>query len=104
MYLALDIQYAAVHGEGFLMSGELAEKLLHVIEPIQLGYGATVRAFSDPQVPRLTSARSSPSLEPSTGVSNGVDTAVTKVIPDTPSALSQPRSLGPRYSSQLKLA
>lgn len=43
VYLAFDIQYAAVHGEGILMSGELAEKLLHVIEPIQLGYGASVQ-------------------------------------------------------------
>jgi hypothetical protein len=44
VYLALDIQYAALHGEGFILSGDTAEKLLHVIEPIQLGYGATVRS------------------------------------------------------------
>lgn len=44
--LALDIQYSAMHGQGFLLSGEVAEKLLHVIEPIQLGYGATVGDFS----------------------------------------------------------
>ena len=42
VYLSFDIQYAAHHGQGFLMSGELAESLLHIIEPIQLGYGASV--------------------------------------------------------------
>jgi hypothetical protein len=43
VYLSFDIQYAANHGQGFLLSGETAEALLHVIEPIQLGYGASVR-------------------------------------------------------------
>jgi hypothetical protein len=43
VYLSFDIQYAATHGQGFFMSGELAESLLHIIEPIQLGYGASVR-------------------------------------------------------------
>ena len=42
VYLSFDIQYAATHGQGFFMSGELAESLLHIIEPIQLGYGASV--------------------------------------------------------------
>ena len=42
VYLSFDIQYAAHHGQGFLMSGEVAESLLHIIEPIQLGYGASV--------------------------------------------------------------
>ena len=40
--LAVDIQYSAVHGQGLFMSGEVAEQLLHLIEPIQLGYGASV--------------------------------------------------------------
>lgn len=43
VYLSFDIQYAASTGQGFLMSGETAEALLHIIEPIQLGYGASVR-------------------------------------------------------------
>lgn len=43
VYLSFDIQYAATHGQGFFMSGEMAETLLHIIEPIQLGYGASVR-------------------------------------------------------------
>lgn len=42
VYLAFDIQYAANTGAGFILSGEVAEQLLHILEPIQLGYGATV--------------------------------------------------------------
>jgi len=42
VYLSWDIQHDAHYGQGFLMSGETAEQLLHIIEPIQLGYGATV--------------------------------------------------------------
>jgi len=45
VYLSFDIQYAANHGQGFMMSGEVAEALLHILEPIQLGYGATVSSF-----------------------------------------------------------
>lgn len=43
VYLAFDIQHAANTGSGWLLSGEVAEQLLHILEPIQLGYGATVR-------------------------------------------------------------
>ena len=43
VYLSFDIQYAAHHGQGYFLSGETAEQLLHLIEPIQLGYGASVR-------------------------------------------------------------
>ncbi|KAK5075820.1 hypothetical protein LTR24_009854 [Lithohypha guttulata] len=43
--LSFDIQYAANHGTGFLMSGEVSEQLLHIIEPLQLGYGATIISF-----------------------------------------------------------
>ena len=45
VYLAWDIQHAAHTGEGFLISGPTAEQLLHFIEPIQLGYGATVGLY-----------------------------------------------------------
>jgi len=45
VYLSWDIQHAALHGEGFLLSGDYAEKLLHVVEPIQLGYGASIISF-----------------------------------------------------------
>lgn len=40
--LSFDIQYSAHHGDGFLFNGHVSEQLLHIIEPIQLGYGATV--------------------------------------------------------------
>lgn len=40
--LSFDIQYSAHHGQGIIFSGEVAEQLLHIIEPLQLGYGATV--------------------------------------------------------------
>lgn len=43
VYLSFDIQYAATHGTGFILSGQTAETLLHILEPIQLGYGASVR-------------------------------------------------------------
>lgn len=42
VYLSFDIQYAATHGQGLFLSGETAETLLHLIEPVQLGYGAVV--------------------------------------------------------------
>lgn len=47
VYLSFDIQYAAHHGNGFLIDGKVAEQLLHIIEPIQLGYGATVCSIDD---------------------------------------------------------
>lgn len=43
--LSFDIQYAASHGTGIFFSGEVAEQLLHIIEPIQLGYGASIISF-----------------------------------------------------------
>ena len=42
LYLAWDINHASLVGEGFLVSGETAEALLHIIEPLQIGYGAVV--------------------------------------------------------------
>ena len=42
VYLAFDINHAADHGFGFVLDPVTAENLLHLIEPIQLGYGATV--------------------------------------------------------------
>lgn len=44
LYLAWDINHAATTGSGFLLSGGTAETLLHLIEPIQIGYGAVVSA------------------------------------------------------------
>lgn len=43
--LSFDIQYAAYHGNGILFDGNTSEQILHIIEPIQLGYGATIISF-----------------------------------------------------------
>jgi hypothetical protein len=43
--LAYDMNYAANHNVSFLMDPKSAEMLLNVIEPLQIGYGAVVRAF-----------------------------------------------------------
>lgn len=42
VYLAFDINHASETGSGFLFSPRVAEQLLHVIEPLQVGYGAVV--------------------------------------------------------------
>ena len=42
VYLAFDINHAQDWGTGFIFSSETAELLLHIIEPIQIGYGAVV--------------------------------------------------------------
>jgi hypothetical protein len=41
-YCAWEIQHNHAHGAGFLMSDKTAEALLHVLEPIQVGYGISV--------------------------------------------------------------
>ncbi|KAL8950023.1 MAG: hypothetical protein Q9222_003917 [Ikaeria aurantiellina] len=45
VYLAWDINHASTVGTGFLLSGEQAELLLHIIEPIQIGWGAVIISF-----------------------------------------------------------
>lgn len=40
--LAWDINHAHEFGQGVVFSGQTAELLLHVIEPLQIGYGAVV--------------------------------------------------------------
>lgn len=42
VYLAYDINHAEVHGSGLLIDPANAEILLHIIEPLQVGYGAVV--------------------------------------------------------------
>ena len=41
-FLAWDINYAHMTGEGLFFSDTTAELMLHIIEPIQVGYGAVV--------------------------------------------------------------
>lgn len=43
VYAAWEINHAATTGSGLLMSEKSAELLLHILEPLQIGYGATVR-------------------------------------------------------------
>ncbi|KAL9095762.1 MAG: hypothetical protein Q9165_002194 [Trypethelium subeluteriae] len=45
VYCAWEINHAASTGAGFLMSGHTAELLLHVLEPLQIGYGAVIISF-----------------------------------------------------------
>lgn len=70
VYLAWDINHAAMDGQGFLLSGETAELLLHIIEPLQIGYGAVVsvhvRILETTKETHI-SHRSSPSWVLSTG-------------------------------------
>ena len=42
LYLAFDINHATETGGGFIFSPHTAELLLHIIEPLQIGYGAVV--------------------------------------------------------------
>lgn len=45
IYLAWDINYAHNTGTGFIVSGHTAEVLLHILEPLQVGYGAVIISF-----------------------------------------------------------
>ncbi|KAI9714322.1 MAG: hypothetical protein M1820_000283 [Bogoriella megaspora] len=45
VYCAWEINHAAATGSGLLMSGQTAELLLHVLEPLQIGYGAVIISF-----------------------------------------------------------
>ena len=42
VFCAYEIKRAASTGSGLIMSDQTAELLLHVIEPLQIGYGAVV--------------------------------------------------------------
>lgn len=42
VYAAWEINHAATTGSGLLMNEKSAELLLHILEPLQIGYGATV--------------------------------------------------------------
>jgi hypothetical protein len=46
VFCAWDINYAEAHGTGFLLNEQSAETLLHLLEPLQVGYGAVVRFHS----------------------------------------------------------
>jgi hypothetical protein len=42
VYLSYEINRAAALGDGLIFSGQSAELMLHMLEPIQVGYGAVV--------------------------------------------------------------
>jgi len=42
VYLAFDINRASETGSAYLFSPHTAELILHIIEPLQVGYGAVV--------------------------------------------------------------
>ncbi|KAH8697599.1 hypothetical protein BGW36DRAFT_169973 [Talaromyces proteolyticus] len=44
-YLAWEINNQALGGSGFLLSADTASLLLHLTEPIQVGYGAVILSF-----------------------------------------------------------
>ena len=46
VYLAFDINHVNSAGTTFFFSQEVAEQLLHIIEPLQIGYGAVVSTSS----------------------------------------------------------
>lgn len=48
VYLSYEINHAATTGEGLIFSGQSAELMLHMLEPIQIGYGAVVSATLNP--------------------------------------------------------
>jgi hypothetical protein len=48
VYLSYEINRAAALGDGLIFSGETAELLLHMLEPIQVGYGAVVSDWKLP--------------------------------------------------------
>ncbi|KAE8146952.1 hypothetical protein BDV25DRAFT_161486 [Aspergillus avenaceus] len=45
VYLSYEINRAATLGDGLLFSGQSAELMLHMLEPIQVGYGAVILSF-----------------------------------------------------------
>lgn len=46
VYCAWEINHAADTGSGLFLTERFAEQLLHLIEPIQVGYGAVVSLCS----------------------------------------------------------
>lgn len=119
VYLAWEIKTAAATGDGMLFSGQSAELLLHMLEPVQVGYGAVVSFTRTPSTKflappsslgsyekqgakanaKIPIIRSSPSSEPSTGVSSGPATAASTATSATPPVWLPPPSPGLLCSS-----
>ena len=52
VYAAWEINQAATTGSGFLLNEKSAELMLHILEPIQIGYGAAV-SLGNTRVPQM---------------------------------------------------
>ncbi len=80
VYCAYEINHAAEAGNGLFLDEKSAEALLHIVEPLQVGYGAVVclRIETLLVTPLIFRTRFSPSSAPSTGVSSGPNTAASK--------------------------
>jgi hypothetical protein len=72
IYCSWEINHAAAAGAGVLMDGKTAELLLHILEPLQVGYGAAVCSNlpATSLVVLLINLRSFLSSVPFTGVLN----------------------------------
>ena len=82
VFLAWDMNYTSHTGTGVIFDQKTAEMLLHIIEPLQIGYGAVVSLcspFPNPPPPTNPTRSSSPSSVPSIGGSSGPNSAVTLV-------------------------
>jgi hypothetical protein len=81
-------------GVGLFLSGHTAELGLHILEPLQVGYGAAVSTQDQPTMRRTNGRRSFLSSVPSTGVLSGLVMEVPKATSATPSVCSRLLSLG----------
>ncbi|RPB21575.1 hypothetical protein L211DRAFT_840476 [Terfezia boudieri ATCC MYA-4762] len=45
LYLVWELKYSSLHGLGYMVNKETTESLLHVLEPLQVGYGAVILSF-----------------------------------------------------------
>ena len=104
VYLAYDINHAEAHGSGLLMDPKTAEVLLHIIEPLQIGYGAVVCSSTlvTPHVMATNILRSSPSSVPSIGDWSGQSMAVHTATDVTRTELWPQLSHGLQHFSRLK--
>lgn len=90
-------------GTGYLFTAESAEKFLHILEPLQVGYGAVVCSppwsISPIVLPLTRLYRSSHSSARSIGVWSSAGTAGTTATDGTRSGWSRRRWRGRRSSS-----
>lgn len=49
VYCAFEMNHAAKTGAGWLLSEATAEGFLHILEPLQVGYGAVVGSWKQPR-------------------------------------------------------